>query len=144
MKQLLKKDFIEQNLTQGEDVLLHGNVHYIVFMKAALCMPLVFSSYWLFFGGVFLYFLIPALIEKFATEIAITNKRVVTKCGFISRGSIDVKIDKIEGVICEQSVVGRILNYGNIVMSAAGEKPIIFHLVSPFKFRKQILELIDN
>ena len=51
------------------------------------------------------------------TEIAITNKRIIAKFGFISRRTIEINLQKIESIQVDQNVLGRLLDYGTIVIA---------------------------
>ena len=55
------------------------------------------------------------------TEFAVTDRRVIYKCGFISRHTVEMNMDKIESVDVDQSLLGRMLNYGTIHVLGTGE-----------------------
>ena len=61
----------------------------------------------------------PFLARK-ATELVITNKRVVAKFGMISTHSIERRFGKIETVRVAQTLLGPMLNYGDIVVAGTG------------------------
>ena len=54
------------------------------------------------------------------TEIAVTNRRVIYKRGFISRTTAEMHMDKIESVRVDQSILGRILGYGRVTIMGTG------------------------
>src|SRR5687767_13851313 len=54
------------------------------------------------------------------TAIAITNKRIIAKFGFISRSTIEINLPKVESVQVDQGVMGRMLDYGTIIVAGAG------------------------
>lgn len=71
-----------------------------------------------------------------STELVVTTHRVVTVYGIFNRRTTEIKISKIEGVRVEQSIVGRMLNYGTIVVTGVGatyepvtgiRDPLAFH-----------------
>ena len=59
-----------------------------------------------------LYLTLKAWFHRWTTETDVTNMRVVHKTGFIKRRTFEMALDKIESVDVNQSIMGRILNYG--------------------------------
>ena len=51
----------------------------------------------------------------------VTNLRVVDESGFFSRYSKESPLDKINNVEYDQSIIGRILGYGNVDIQTAAE-----------------------
>jgi uncharacterized membrane protein YdbT with pleckstrin-like domain len=64
---------------------------------------------------------VKAWFDQWITEIAITKRRVVFKRGFIRRFTAEMNMDKIESVTVNQSVVGRVLNFGTIHVRGTGD-----------------------
>jgi uncharacterized membrane protein YdbT with pleckstrin-like domain len=95
--------------------------------------------------GLGLIFLLIAWIKYKTTELAITNKRVIAKFGFISRRTVEININKIESIQVDQSVTGRIFNYGTLLISGAGEPQApILGISKPMEFRKAFMEAQDQ
>jgi uncharacterized membrane protein YdbT with pleckstrin-like domain len=59
--------------------------------------------------------------RQFTTELCITTKRVVNRTGFISRETQEMFLTNIESVFVQQSILGRLLNYGDIHCRGNGE-----------------------
>jgi uncharacterized membrane protein YdbT with pleckstrin-like domain len=79
------------------------------------------------------------------TEIAITNKRIIAKFGFISRSTIEINLPKVESVQVDQGVMGRMLDYGTIIVSGAGTPNLsIPGAAEPLEFRKHFMEATDR
>ena len=80
--------------------------------------------------------LVHAWFKRWTTEIAVTDRRVIYKRGFIRRRTIEMNMDKIESVDVDQSVLGRILNYGTITIRGTGTgiEPLD-KIDSPIEFR---------
>jgi uncharacterized membrane protein YdbT with pleckstrin-like domain len=80
--------------------------------------------------------LIHAWFVRWTTEIAVTDRRVIYKKGFIRRRTIEMNMDKIESVDVDQSVLGRMLNYGTITIRGTGTgiEPLD-KIESPIEFR---------
>jgi len=76
--------------------------------------------------GTAIWFLVALLllvwpfIARRSTELAITDKRLIAKYGVISTQSIEIRFDKIETVRVKQGLFGRMLNYGDIVVTGTG------------------------
>lgn len=100
----------------------------------------------LYFWYIGVIFFILAAISYFTgPELAITNKRVIAKFGFISRNTIEMNLDKVESVQVEQSILGRIFNYGSIIVSGAGNpKAPIPGISHPVVFRSRVFELQEK
>lgn len=84
---------------------------------------------------VFLFLVLPtgigAFVNRKTSEFAVTNKRVVMKFGFIRRSSLEVLLTKIEGVSVDQGILGRILDYGTIVVGGTGGSRTPFPKIWP-------------
>lgn len=61
-----------------------------------------------------------ASFQRWTTEIAVTDRRVIYKTGFIRRNTTEMHMDKVESVEVKQSVLGRILNYGDVEIRGVG------------------------
>jgi uncharacterized membrane protein YdbT with pleckstrin-like domain len=87
--------------------------------------------------GVVLF--IPPWIRSVSSEFAITNKRVLIKVGLIRRHSLELLLQKVEGIGVDQTVLGRILGYGTITVSGVGGTKESFRTISdPLEFRRQV------
>jgi uncharacterized membrane protein YdbT with pleckstrin-like domain len=81
-------------------------------------------------------------IQKATSEFAITTKRVIIKVGLIARRTLEMNLSKIETVNVDQSVIGRILDYGSIIVIGTGGTHEVFHdIASPMEFRKAFHEI---
>lgn len=101
-----------------------------------------FITIWFF--GLGIIFFIAAYLKFISTELAITNKRVIAKFGFISRRTIEINLDRIESIQVNQGIFGRIFNYGSLVVSGAGNPQAPIPGVSdPLAFRRAFMETQD-
>ena len=81
-------------------------------------------------------------LKRRTTELAYTNKRIITKYGIISRNTDEIKIDAIEGIDVRQSVLGRLFNFGHLLISGRGGKLVIIADVKDVvAFRKALVDL---
>ena len=86
-----------------------------------------------------LYKMMTAWFHRWTTETDVTNLRVVHKTGFIKRRTFEMSLDKVESVDVNQSILGRILNYGDVTILGVGEgRETISTIASPLEFRNFI------
>ncbi|KAB2325673.1 PH domain-containing protein [Betaproteobacteria bacterium SCN1] len=91
--------------------------------------------------GLGLIFLAMAYIKYKTTELAITNKRVIAKFGFVSRRTVEINLNKVESIQVDQGLLGRIFDFGTLVISGAGEPQAPIPGISePIRFRKAFVE----
>jgi uncharacterized membrane protein YdbT with pleckstrin-like domain len=84
------------------------------------------------------------LIARKSTELVITSKRLIAKFGVASTQSIEIRFDRIETVRVKQSLMGRILNYGDIVVTGTGATfDPIPNISQPMKFRAALNEAME-
>lgn len=95
--------------------------------------------------GIGLIFLVMAYIRYKTTELAITTKRVIVKFGFIRRSTVEININKVESIQVDQEVLGRIFNFGTLIISGAGNPQApITGISGPMEFRRAFIEAQDR
>ena len=127
--------YIDDSLVEGEQILHRARISW-------------WSQFGLLLLGVVLlavvvglFFLVAAWIRVRSTEIAITNRRVIAKFGFIRRNTVEIALEKVEALRVEQGFVGRMLNYGTIFISGAGTSVApIRDIADPLVFRRCFME----
>jgi uncharacterized membrane protein YdbT with pleckstrin-like domain len=132
--------YVRSILQPNEKVLIIGKLHWIVYWQAILWFVLavvlvalennfqsgdartylIYITVAVFAAGFVISFL-HAWFIRWITELAVTDRRVIYKCGFISRHTVEMNMDKIESVDVDQSLLGRMLNYGTIHVLGTGE-----------------------
>jgi uncharacterized membrane protein YdbT with pleckstrin-like domain len=149
--------YIDEILQPGEKVLYSTNAHWIyflpaivgwiaaaVFLVASGMVPpgppaLVCLSLAAIAGLVALYKTITAWFHRWTTETDVTDLRIVHKTGFIQRQTFEMSLDKVESVDVNQSILGRILNYGDVTILGVGKGEENIDTVSaPLLFRSAI------
>ena len=148
--------YIDEILQPGEKVLYSTNAHWIFYLPAiaawivalvlaaaAVVVPpvaLVGLPAAAVIAVVALYFTIRGWFHRFTTETDVTDRRVVHKTGFINRRTFEISLDKIASVEVIQSIPGRLLNYGDVIIVGMGEVPPqpIKTIASPLAFRSAI------
>ena len=131
--------YVESVLISGEAVLHRGRVslwpHAWKIVLGILLLPVVIG----------LAILIWVFIIYKTTEIAITNKRIIAKFGFISRSTTEINLPKVESLQVDQGVMGRMLDYGTIVVAGAGMPNLrIPGVADPLRFRRHFMEATDS
>lgn len=85
------------------------------------------------------------MMRRNATEMAVTNRRVVIKTGLVSRKTIEMLLGKVESIEVNETAVGRMLGYGTIVVIGTGGTPEPFRKVAhPLEFRSQVQQQIEK
>jgi uncharacterized membrane protein YdbT with pleckstrin-like domain len=80
-----------------------------------------------------------AFVKRATTELAVTNRRVIYKAGVVMRHTVEMNMDKIESVNVDQSILGRILDYGTVTMHGTGGGLEPFpNIASPIAFRNRV------
>ena len=132
--------YVRSILQPNEKILIVGKLHWIVYIRSILLLGIgaiflalenylpneylpTYLSYATIalFGGAALVSFLHAWFVRRITEFAVTDRRVIYKCGFISRHTVEMNMDKIESVDVDQSLLGRMLGYGNIHVLGTGQ-----------------------
>lgn len=93
-------------------------------------------------GCVFLLF---EYLKQISTELAVTDRRVIAKFGFISRTTYELFLDKVEGANVDQTFWGRILGYGSVLVKGTGGGISPIHNVAnPIEFQKSLLDMVNR
>jgi uncharacterized membrane protein YdbT with pleckstrin-like domain len=117
--------YVNDNLIDTERVIYETKLHWITFLSLKVLFTL---------------FLAP-LVSYLTSEFAVTNKRIIIKTGFISRNTFEMNHSKIESINVNQSILGRILGYGTIVIMGTGSTREPFDRIrDPLAFRRKFLE----
>ena len=149
--------YIDEILQPDERVLYSTNEHWMFFLPAiaAWIVTGAFLVLWRVVTGdtlmlfclalaavaglAALYWTATAWFHRWTTETDVTNMRVAHKTGFIKRRTFEISLDKIESVDVNQSILGRLMNYGDLTIRGSGEgTQTISTIASPLAFRNAI------
>jgi uncharacterized membrane protein YdbT with pleckstrin-like domain len=150
--------YIRKSLLDGEEIIYLTRRHKIVFTYPVLWLlvsAILFGIKYFFvfkpevnyalmiFSGIFLAAaLIHALmiwVNYLCAEFGITNQRVIVKEGFLTRKTIEVFLKSVESVQVDQSIWGRILNFGTVIVSGTGGVTDPLNMIrKPLDFKKQV------
>ena len=140
--------YIESNLLPGETVVQRARLHWIVFLKAVAVVVVGLGL--LYFqpivGGVViavgLLMAVPPWLQRLTSEFGVTSKRVIIKVGLVQRRTLELLIRQVEAISVDQSLTGRIFNFGTITLSGTGGVKETFHnIANPLEFRRSIQSL---
>ena len=148
--------YLDKVLQPGETVVHRAKLSWTLYLPGLLLLVLAVLAYGfvinlfpaqqvgalaalVIIGVPALYMLLRAWFERWITEIAITNLRIILKRGFIRRHTIEMNMDKVESVDVDQSLLGRLLNYGDITVRGVGSgfEPIR-RVGDPLTFRSRV------
>ena len=149
------------NLVNNERVLARTSLHW----WAGYGVAIILGFAWLFFAMIdaagpgasafvqtfFLFAPIAAIAAAVGfyrlrfTEFVLTNQRLSIKTGVVSRRTLEILLNKIEGVEVQQGILGRILGFGKLVFSGVGGTHERFIGVrEPQAFRRLVQEQISS
>lgn len=146
--------YLDKNMLPGEAVAYRARLHPVIFLHPAFfsLVGLAFVVFGLLNAGLSYFWLLGALFLLYAaavgigravhyvsSEFAITNKRLVIKVGFIHRKTLEMVLTKVETIRVDQGVLGRVFNYGTIVITGTGGSNEPFSsIANPLEFRRQV------
>jgi uncharacterized membrane protein YdbT with pleckstrin-like domain len=137
--------YIESNLLPDESIAYKARLHGIVFWKpvALTVLGIIFLVIQPIIGSIVvaigLLALIPPLVNYTTSEFGATNKRVIIKVGLIRRRTLELLLRHVEAILVDQSVMGRILNYGSVTLTGTGGVRETFGNISnPLEFRRRV------
>lgn len=159
--------YIEKHLIPGEQIVYKTGLHWVV-MAPSIVLAAIFAA-----GGAYLLiraessqssdnsvtllawvglalFVIAAVcvvvgyFKLSATEMSVTTKRVVIKKGIGSRVTYEMLLAKVESISVQESVWGRMLGYGIVVVRGTGGTPEPFDKIAhPLDFRRHVEQQIE-
>jgi uncharacterized membrane protein YdbT with pleckstrin-like domain len=160
--------YIEKNLIAGENILYRTRLHsvavifpllvgIVIAMGGFLCLYASVaerqdgtedSKLWaaaglalVILGGVTVAV---AVLKRNATEMAVTNRRILIKSGIMSRRTIELLLSRVESIVITESFVGRMLGYGTVIVRGTGGTPEPFTTIAhPTEFRRHVQEQIE-
>ncbi|MBR3471043.1 MAG: PH domain-containing protein [Prevotella sp.] len=149
--------YIEKNLMENEKIVYSAQLHPIVYtwpivlgIVALIVMAIPLDDQTMFLvkllGG------IVALVIAFCWAVSlnggkqyvVTTRRLIFKRGIIKRESLELLLRKCEGVKIQQSVAGRLLNYGDVIVTTGEASNLYRHIKAPLTFSTHINQQIDN
>ena len=146
--------YVQRVLQPGEQVRQISSIHWIGYWRGVAVALLAVVAYWLsetrLLPGIWRYtayalalvavvLLIQQWLRWWVTEIAVTNRRVIYKKGLIRRQTNEMNMDKVESVQIDQSILGRMLDYGDVTILGTGEGfETLRTIANPIELRNSI------
>ena len=82
-----------------------------------------------------------AMLPLWTTEIGVTNHRFIFKRGWLRRTTDELQLTSIEEVNLKQSAVGRLLDYGRLILHGTGVNDIrLPPIADPVGLRRAVQE----
>jgi uncharacterized membrane protein YdbT with pleckstrin-like domain len=146
--------YVERHLLPNEQVIYKTKLHWILFAKPALVTLLglvltvtlgaLVRVEWLWYLG--LLVIVAGLVwgaihavELLTSEFAVTTTRLIFKVGLVGRFTMELLLGKVESIGVQQTLVGRLLNYGDLVVTGTGGAREVFRRVGdPIGFRNHV------
>jgi uncharacterized membrane protein YdbT with pleckstrin-like domain len=149
--------YVERVLQPGETVIYLTSLHWLVYSRAVMLLVLALAclvgtayvdrpvlvlalkAAAALFVLLALVSALSALVRRATTELAVTDRRVIFKTGIFQRHTMEMNRSKVETVGVNQSILGRLLDYGTVIVRGTGGsfEPIPF-IGEPLTFRSHI------
>lgn len=155
--------FVERHLIAGEMLQYQTRLHWIVMFQHIVGMLVLdltaIALFIVYFrarsspnapAAILLWVAIAAVLasaivfasgalRRNATEMALTDKRVIVKTGIATRRTIELMLSRIESIVVEEPTLGRVFGYGTVIIRGTGGTPEVFEKIAhPLEFREQV------
>ena len=146
--------YVERHLLPDERVLYKTRLHWILYLKAmvvtlvgvvlAIVLTQIADPPWVWYVGVALavagaLWWIVRWIELRTSEFAVTSMRLIFKVGLVARYTTELLLAKVESISVTQGLLGRMLNYGDLIVTGTGGAREVFVRVhDPVTFRNEV------
>lgn len=121
---------IDERLEPGEEIVYQARVHGFSYIVAVAYLLTIMT---------------PGKLSGLATtRVVLTNKRVIGKSGALMQERVDLAYKDIDLVKSRQGILGKIFDYGTLVIVDKNGKRTKFHGISePLDVQLQIEEAIE-
>jgi uncharacterized membrane protein YdbT with pleckstrin-like domain len=150
--------YVTRVLQPGEKVVYSTTLHWFVYLWALLLLtvcvalaiaaaslpdsPNISLALWIaaaIFALLALSSATRAFVRRATTELAVTDQRVIYKTGLLARHTLEMNRARVESVVVDQTVFGRIFGYGTVIVRGVGSalEPIR-NINDPLTFRSHL------
>lgn len=150
--------YVSESLVGSEHVRYQTTVTLCAYLQYLMLSVVGFAVAWFLYSGGKVPFVLPLAIGIVATliallskvlrdsnELAVTNERVIIKTGWLWQKSAVLYLSRVEGVEVDQSLMGRLLGYGTVLVRGVGtELDPVRYVLSPRDFRKEVFEAVGQ
>ena len=146
--------YVERHLLPNERVVYKTRLHWVLFARPALAalagivvtvaVGALTGLEWLWYGSLIvvvagLGWAAMRAVELLTSEFAVTTTRLIFKVGLIGRYTTELLLGKVESIGVQQTLPGRLLNYGDLVVTGTGGVREVFPRVhDPIEFRNHV------
>jgi uncharacterized membrane protein YdbT with pleckstrin-like domain len=89
--------------------------------------------------------IVSGFVRRNATEVGVTNVRVLFKTGLMERRSIEVLLSKVESIGVDEAALGRMLGYGSVIIRGTGGTYETFEKIArPNDFRREVQQQVGH
>jgi len=142
--------YVETVLMPNEKLHFKADIHWFVFVTSVTIILVGFfvrgiePLLGLVIIGLGVFSLLKDLIYFLTTELAVTNRRVIAKFGWIMRNTVELNLSRVESLTVNQSIFGRMFNFGTLTINGVGgiRTPIPI-IDNPLEFRSKTLSLLE-
>jgi len=125
-----------------------------ILVDGALCIVVIglsvagvtFFSGWTMFGLLLLAVPVVHFLVRFWVwwnkQYVVTNRRILQISGTVNKRVSDTSLEKVNDIVMEQSMMGRLLKYGDLEIIAGSDSGVdVFRRISdPVGFKKELLD----
>jgi uncharacterized membrane protein YdbT with pleckstrin-like domain len=148
--------YVDRHLLPSERVIYKTRLHWILFVRpvfvtlvglsVTVALGALTRMEWVWYLS--LLVILAGLvwtgihaIELFTSEFAVTTTRLIFKVGIVARYTTELLLGKVESISVHQTLLGRLLNYGDLVVTGTGGAKEVFPRVHhPIDFRNHVQE----
>lgn len=159
--------YVEKHLIEGERIIFQTRLHWVVLLVPTI-LAVIFGGAGIgllaagsgsgdsetpyqamtLLGIVLLLIavilFVRGILKRNSTQMTVTNMRVVASVGIASRRSVEIFLSRVESVGVEESMAGRLLGYGTVIVRGTGGTPETFNKIAhPLEFRTQVQRQIE-
>lgn len=149
--------YIDANLLPGERVVFRTRLHWKLLVGPIVLLLVTLApvawlwlqaswTNWILLAPAFgLFVLLAAIVRRQSSDFAVTSKRVMMKTGVFSTRSVELLLGKIEAIAVNQTLGGRMMGYGDIVVTGSGGTEESFaDIQAPLAFRRAVQSVTDT
>ena len=124
---------VKNVLAENEEMICDERVHWVVFV-----WPIIYAVIGIFAGVFFnwvvglvillmtFFPLYNALVRFYTTHLALTNRKILSRSGFLLRDWIQLNLSRVETAYLEEPILGRFLGYSTVIVRGVGTGAIAF------------------
>ena len=126
--------YLDESLAPGETIVGKFTLHWTAKWRLIVFLVLAIPTL-----GIALVAALYEWLRLRAIEQGVTNRRVVRKTGIVSRETAELRLASIETIDLHQSTWGRMLGFGDVVLTGRGESSMVFaRLAAPLEAKRAI------